>query len=126
MRDATHLTAFSWIRIDATDRIAAFAENLIEGRDEFIANRVYAKLDANVVAPNRIEVRTEHVRRYTLFLNQELVDLSKRLTVTTNGVETYSAPLTPSAATLLRNARRRQDPKMLFPVELRLSVERSP
>ncbi len=123
VRDASHLTRFGWLRIDATDRIAAFPENLIEGRDELIVNRVYAGLKARIAAPNRITVETERVRRYTLFLNEELVDFAKPVTVATNGRITYSGPAVPQVETLLREARHRKDRSALFPAKLTLSVE---
>lgn len=126
VRDATHLTPFGWVRIDATDRIAALTENLTDARDETIVNRVYAKLEAEVVSPNRIKVHTQRVKRYGLFLNQWLVDLSKPVTVVTNGQVSYEGPVVPSAETLLREARLRQDRRMLFPVLLSLSVESEP
>ncbi|MBA2251093.1 MAG: hypothetical protein H0W13_00085 [Nitrospirales bacterium] len=126
VRDATHLSAFAWVRIDATDRIASFSDNLIDRRDDAIKNRLYAKLDAEIVGPNRIEVRTERVRRYSLFLNQDLVDLAQPLTVLTNGRVSYEGTLTPSMATLLREARQRHDRTLLFPAMLTLPVDSHP
>lgn len=126
VRDATHLTAFGWVRIDATDRIVALTENLTDTRDETIVNRVYAKLEAEIVAPNRVEVRTQRVRRYSLFLNEWLVDLSKPIIVVTDGRLSYEGPVIPSVETLLREARLRQDRHMLFPVLLSLPVEGKP
>lgn len=126
VRDATHLTAFGWVRIDATDRIVALTENLTDTRDETIVNRVYAKLEAEIVAPNRVEVRTQRVSRYSLFLNQELVDLSKPIRVVTDGRLSYEGPVIPSVETLLREARLRQDRRTLFPVLLSLPVEGKP
>ena len=123
VRDASHLKTFGWVRIDATDRIAAFTENLVEGRDEYIVNRVYAKLEARISAPNRIEVRTERVRRFTLFLSPELVDLSKPVLVVTNGRAAYEGPVTAQLSTLLREARLRQDWDALYPAQLSLAVE---
>ncbi len=126
VRDATHLTAFGWVRIDATDRIAAFTENLIDSRDERIINREYAKLEATIVAPNRIEVSSERVRRFTLFLNTRLVDLSHPLTVVTNGRVGFKGMVSQNPATLLREARLRQDWNALFPAQLSLPVETGP
>ncbi|MEP6887288.1 MAG: hypothetical protein ABI945_03095 [Nitrospirales bacterium] len=126
VRDATHLSAFAWVRIDATDRIAAFSDNLIDRRDDAIKNRRYAKLDAEIVGPNRIEVRTERVRRYSLFLNQDLVDLAQPLTVLTNGRVSYEGTLTPGMATLLREARQRHDRTLLSPAMLTLPVDSPP
>lgn len=122
VRDASHLVPFAWVRIDATERIAAFTDLLIDSRDELVRRRVYAKLDATVVGPNRIEVNTEHVRRYSLYLNADLVDFSQPLTIVTNGRITYEGAITPSAEVLLRDARHRHDPQMLFPVVIPVAV----
>ncbi|WP_447983055.1 carboxylesterase family protein [Nitrospira sp. Nam74] len=126
VRDATHLSPFSWVRIDATDQIAAFSDNLVDRRDDAIKNRLYAKLDAEIVGLNRIEVRTERVRRYTLFLNQHLVDLAQPITVVTNGRVSYEGALTPSMETLLREARQRHDRSLLFLGMLTLPVDSNP
>jgi predicted esterase len=126
IRDASHLTSFAWVRIDATDRIASFTDQLTDSRDETIANRIYARLEAAVVAPDRIEVQTQRVKRYSLFLNQALVDLSKPITIVTNGRVSYQGPLTPRLETLLRDARLRRDRQRLFPILMSLSVESPP
>src|SRR5207237_356798 len=76
-------------RIDATDRIAEFSENLIDRRDEAIATKRYARLEAEVVGPNKIEVHTRRIRRYTLYLNDTLVDFSRPVTTLANGNVTY-------------------------------------
>lgn len=126
VRDATHLSPFAWVRIDATDRIAAFSDNLIDRRDETIKSRIYAKLDAEIVGPNRIEVRTERVRRYSLFLNQDLIDLAQPITVVTNGRISYEGTVAPSLEMLLREARQRRDRTMLFPATLTIPVDDHP
>ncbi|WP_447968711.1 carboxylesterase family protein [Nitrospira sp. M1] len=122
VRDATHLTNFSWVRIDATDQIAAFSENLVDSRDRFITEKIYAKLEAEVISSNRIVVKTERVRRYSLFLNNELVDLSKPVIVETNGKRSFEGIMTPNLETLLQEARRRQDPGLLFPAQVIVEV----
>ncbi|WNM63927.1 alpha/beta hydrolase-fold protein [Candidatus Nitrospira neomarina] len=122
VRDATHLTPFSWVRIDMTDQIAAFTENLIDSRDEFITGGVYAKLHARVAAPNKIVVSTNRIRRYTLFLNQDLVDFSKPIIVETNGVISFDEMVNPRIETLLKEVRHRSDTHTLFPVKLTIDV----
>lgn len=126
VRDATHLTPFGWARIDATDRIAAFTDLLTDSRDEAIVSRRYARLDAEIVGPNRIEVRTERVKRYSLYLNEALVDFSQPVTITTNGQIGFQGLVVPRVETLLRDARQRQDRRMLFPVLLHLAVGETP
>ena len=126
VRDASHFQPFGWVRIDATDPIASFSEDLVSKRDDRIKRREYARLDASIVAPNRIEVQADRVQRYSLFLNEQLIDSSKPLVVLTNGQVSYEGPVTPSLETLLRQARLRQDSRQLFPIHLAVQVRKQP
>ena len=126
VRDASHFQSFSWLRLDATDRIAAFSDDLVDKSDERIARREYARLDASIVGANRIEVRAERVRRYSLFLNDRLIDLSKPITVITNGQVSFKGTVTQSLEALLRQSRIRQDPGELFPIHLTIVVQNQP
>jgi pimeloyl-ACP methyl ester carboxylesterase len=122
VRDGSHFQPFNWVRLDSTDPIAAFSDDLVDKRDERIKRRVYAKLDVAIREGNRIEVQTHHVRRYSLFLNESLIDPVKPLTVITNGQVSFAGTVTPSLETLLRQARLRQDSQWLFPIHLPISV----
>ncbi|MCP9446440.1 MAG: hypothetical protein NNA22_02570 [Nitrospira sp.] len=126
VRDASHLHPFGWVRVDATDRIAAFSDDLVDRTDERIRRREYARLDASIVEGNRIEVKTERVRRYSLFLNDRLVDPSKPVTVVTNGRVSFEGMVAPSLKTLLQQARLRQTADELFPVHVTIAVEDQP
>jgi len=122
VRDASHLMEFGWVRIDATDRIAMFSEQLMDQFDDLIKNRIYAKLDAEILRNNQIAIKTDRVRRYTLFLNENLIDLSRPVVVTTNGQLSFEGRVTLKVETLLREARQRQDFDVLFPVQLTFDV----
>lgn len=122
VRDASHLTDFGWVRIDATDRIAMFSEQLIDQHGDLIKNKVYARLAVEVRDRNHFEVNTERVRRYTLFLNDALVDFSRPVTVVTDGRTSFQGPVTPRVETLLRDARRRRDVDSLYPAQLTIDV----
>ncbi len=126
VRDASHLTPFSWIRIDATDRIASFSEDLVDKHDEDIRAKSYARLQVEISAPNHIDVRTDHVRQYTLFLNESLVDLTQPVRVLTNGALSYEGLVAPSIDTLLSQSRLRKDPGQIFPVQLTVPVRERP
>lgn len=126
VREASHFQSFTWLRLESTDPIAAFSEDLVDKRDERITRREYAKLDASIVATNRIEVIAERVRRYSIFLNDRLVDFSKPVTVLTNGQVSFTGMVTPSLETLLRQARLRQDPRELFSVQLTIAIPTRP
>jgi dienelactone hydrolase len=124
VREASHFQPFGWVRLDATDSIAAFSDDLITKHDEQIKRREYAKLDAAVVAPNRIEVKAERVQRYSLFLNGQLIDMAKPITVLTNGQPSFEGTVTPSLDTLLRQARIRHDPRQLFPIHIAVTIQK--
>ena len=125
VRDATHLTPLYWVRIDMTEQIAAFSENLIDNRDEFIAGAIYAKLHAEITSPNKIFVSTNRIRRYTLFLNKDLIDFSKPVIVETNGHISFDGMVAPSIETLLQEARHRPDAHIFFPAKLAIDVPSS-
>lgn len=122
VREASHFQAFGWARIDATDEIAVFSDDLITKHDELTKHKQYAKLEASIVSTNRIEVATKRVRRYSLFLNEHLVDSTKPITVLTNGQVAFEGLVTPKVEILLRQARLRQDPRQLFPIHVMISV----
>ena len=122
VRDATHLTSLSWVRIDSTEQIAAFSEDLIDSRDEYITGMIYAKLHAEITDPNTIVVNTLRVRRYTLFLNDALVDFSQPIVVKTNGKISFEGMLTPTIQVMLQEARQRADTHVLFPAKLTIDV----
>ncbi|MDT7043792.1 alpha/beta hydrolase-fold protein [Candidatus Nitronereus thalassa] len=122
VRDASHLSEFGWVRIDGTDRIAMFSEQLIDRQDELMKNRIYARLTVMNIKENRIDLTTARVRRYTLFLNDVLIDFSHPITVVTNGIVSFHGRIIPQLETLLREARRRQDPSVLFSAKLTLDV----
>ena len=126
VREASHFQPFGWVRIDATDSIAAFSEDLVSKKDDLIKRREYARLDASIVSPNRIEVQTERVQRYSLFLNEQLIDYSKPLLVLSNGQVSFEGLVTPSLETLLRQTRLRQDSRQLFPIQLVIQVRKQP
>jgi hypothetical protein len=110
------------VRLDVTDPIAAFSDDLIDKRDERIMRREYAKLEATIVSANRIEVTTERIQRYSLFLNHRLIDPAKPVTIVTNGRLSFEGTLSASLETLLRQARQRQDPRQLFPFHVAVAV----
>jgi len=122
VRDATHLTPFYWVRIDMTDQIAAFTENLIDSRDEFITGGIYAKLHAEIVSSNTIAVTASRVKRYTLFLNETLVDFSQPIVVRTNGKTSIHGIVEPKIETMLQEVRHRSDTHTVFSAKLSIDI----
>ena len=124
VREASHFQSFGWVRLDATDPIAAFSDDLVTKHDERIKRREYAKLEVAIVAPNRIDVKAERVQRYSLFLNSQLIDVAKPITVMTNGQLSFEGIVTGSLDTLLRQARIRHDARQLFPIHIAVTVQK--
>jgi hypothetical protein len=124
VRDASHLLPFGWVRIDGTDQIAAFSEDLIDRSDDAIKQRRYAKLTATVAGSNRIEVTTERIRHYTLLLSPDLIDLARPVTVMTDGRLSFQGQVVPDLRVLLRQARHDQDPDRLFVAQIPITVGR--
>jgi hypothetical protein len=122
VRDATHLTPLSWVRIDSTEEIAAFTENLIDSRDELITGGIFARLHAEITAFNTIVVNANRIRRYTIFLNRDLVDFSKPIIVETNGKLSFEGKVEPSIETLLQEVRHRSDTHTLFLAKLTIDI----
>ena len=122
VRDATHLTPLSWVRPDTTEEIAAFTENLIDGRDELISQMVYSKLQAEITDSNTIVVSSKRVKRYTLFLNDQLIDFSRPIVIHTNGRQSFEGIVKPSIKTLLQGARQYPKRDLLFSAKLTLEV----
>jgi surfactin synthase thioesterase subunit len=121
VEDATHLSRFAWVRIDSTDRIAAFSDALVDQQDDAIRQRRYARLEAEI-KDNRIEVRTQRIRRYTLYMNEKLVDFSQPITIVTNGSTSYQGLVPLSPETLLRERRLRHDAGAIYPGSVSVNV----
>lgn len=122
VRDASHVMPLSWSRIDATEQIAEFSENLVDKRDRLIAAAIYAKLHAEIIRPNTIEVRAIRVKQYTLFLNKALVDFSKPIVVKTNSEKSFEGMVEPSIKMMLQEARQRRDRNNLYPARLTINL----
>ena len=125
VREATHFQPFGWVRLDVTDPIAAFSDDLVGKQDRRIKQREYARLEATIVAANRIEVNTERIQRYSLFLNDRLIDPAKPVTIVTNGRVSFEGTVTASLETLLRQARLRQDRRQLFPFHVAIAIPKT-
>jgi poly(3-hydroxybutyrate) depolymerase len=121
VEDASHLSRFGWVRIDATDRIASFSDALIDHQDDAIRQGRYARVEAEI-KDNKIEVRTQRVRRYTLFMNDQLVDFGRPVMIITNGTTSFEGPVQISMETLLRERRLSHDPGALYPASISVNV----
>jgi hypothetical protein len=64
--------------------------------DRFSESNKWARLRAEIVAPNTIEVETDYLVQFTLFLNSSLVDMGAPVEVTIDGLGTLTITPAPS------------------------------
>jgi len=55
---------------------------------------------ATIQKDNIIEINTHYVRRFTLYLNDQMVNLARPITIVTNGSVTYEGIIQPTVRTL--------------------------
>ncbi len=104
---------YYWATIDET-----------EEKKEGKKNRaLFTSIEAKAVDGNRIEVKSEKVKTYTLFLNDKIVDLSKDVTIVTNGKVSFVGLIKKDPSILLKDARSRQDKEMLFTAAITIKVD---
>lgn len=121
LRDRGHVERFAWAKIEeVSEGIGSISDNLEE---EELRQIRFARLGIEIVGPNRVEVTTENVKRYTLFLNERLVNLEKPITVITNKAVSFEGRVKKSLEGLLREARIRRDQETTFPASLTIEVK---
>jgi len=125
VRDRDHAGRAYWIRIDEIAQEAGsfwLSEHNPE-ETQRLAKGLYARVEARIIPDNRIEVTTDHVRRYTVLLNDQLVDLSQPVRIVTNGKVSFERKVVPDASVLLEEARRRPDPGSLVLAAIEIEVK---
>lgn len=116
LASGTGKRGYYWMRIDEIKRSEEKKE---EKRDRILFTRV----EARIMDGNRIEIRCEKVKTYTLFLNDKIVDLSKTVTIVTNGKISFEGLIKKDPALLLKEARSRQDREMLFTTAVTIKAD---
>ena len=56
-----------------------------------------------------------------VYLNEQLVDLAKEVTIHVNGEESFKGLVNPTMEALIRSTAERGDPKQVFPAQVKLS-----
>ncbi|MDQ7778965.1 MAG: hypothetical protein RDV41_04565 [Planctomycetota bacterium] len=78
------------------------------------------RLEAAIKDKGVIEVKTEEVGRFTIFLNDKLVDLNKPLTVTVNGKTAFQGKPALSLSAVVESVVAKEDPEMMFTARIDL------
>ena len=85
--------------------------------------RVEAGLvDARIAGDNHIAVRTENVRRFSVWLHPSMVDFARPVRISVNGKQS-EYQITASLLDALRSYRRRRDWTLIYHAEIKLTAE---
>lgn len=109
-------TGCYWVRIDETEQPK-------EKKEKKTNWSLFTQIEAKITDGNRIEVKSRKVRKYTLFLNDNIIDLSKPITIITNGRVSFEGLLKKDPSLLLKEARSRQDREMFFTTAVTIKVD---
>ncbi|HEY4485632.1 MAG TPA: hypothetical protein VI702_04830, partial [Nitrospiria bacterium] len=127
VRDRDHPGQNYWLRLDepAPEVVSwqALPEEMEAAEDPPKSEPVFARLSA-VIKGNEITVRAEHVLRYSLLLQRDLLNLDQPVRVTTNGAVSFEGTVTQDSRQMLREAHRRSDPRMITQAVLEIPVPR--
>ncbi|HZR45475.1 MAG TPA: alpha/beta hydrolase-fold protein, partial [Candidatus Manganitrophaceae bacterium] len=115
VRDQVHLDPFYWTEVNETAGEVANVQDSIFDKKEVdrVKKGEFATLIAEV-HQNRVEVKTDRVKKYTLYFNPRLVDFSKPVMIFTNGQKSFEGKLSEKPELLLKEAQRRKDPGALY------------
>ena len=109
-------TAIRYLRV--TD---AKGKPIADAAIHFSDKRAAVKTNADGEAA--VEVKTAGVKRYSVLVSPDMLDLSKEIEVHTNGQTSFAGTVEADARVILEEARRFKDRKLLFVNRVTVDVE---
>ena len=82
-----------------------------------------AMIDAINRGKNRIDVTTQNVARFTIWLHPKMVDIAQPVMVSVDGTVRFTGRVKPSLKTALESYERRQDWGLIYPIKLELQAD---
>jgi pimeloyl-ACP methyl ester carboxylesterase len=120
-----------WLTLDeATDGEFELDELVSNGSQDFdkwrldhrTAKRPGASIEAFNRGDNTIDVTTQNVKRFTVWLHPKMIDVTKPVTITVNSKPRFAEKVTPSLATALESYERRADWGLIYPIKVEVDV----
>ena len=110
---------FRWIRIDEAGSTTSRGD--FENPPGSLIRPTFPRVEATYEG-NRIDVQTAGVKRYTILVSDEMLDLSKPVEVHTNGEMSFSGLVEADAEVILEEARKFKDRKLVFANRIGIDV----
>lgn len=79
-------------------------------------------LEGELLADNVIEIATQHVAKFTVWLHPKMIDVARPVRIVVNGETRFEDRLAPSLATALDSYTRRRDWGMIYPMKVSLEL----
>lgn len=117
-----------WLTLDETTSGTLEYDDLTTSGDDFdswrlehsLTNHRGAMIDAINRGKNRIDVTTQNVARFTIWLHPKMVDVAQPVTVSVDGTVQFTGRVKPSLKTALESYARRQDWGLIYPIKITL------
>lgn len=124
VRDRDHTGRAHWIEIDEiADSVGSFwASETSPAESKKLQDGAYAKVTASING-NTIRVKTDRIRRFSILIGRNLINLDRPIRVEVNGKVQFEGDLTPDPATLLQESRRKRDPDRIILVKSPIHTE---
>ncbi|MHC5077443.1 MAG: carboxylesterase family protein [Planctomycetota bacterium] len=78
------------------------------------------RLEARIVSPTEVDIRTGGVSSFTVFLNDKLVDMEKEIKITVNGAVKFTGKLSRRLPVILETLATREDLNMVFTAAVKI------
>ena len=114
---------FRWIRIEEAG--AAASETRFEDEGGGLLNPSLPRVSA-AYAGNRVEVRTRGVKRVTVLVSDQMLDLRDEVEVLVNGKRLFRGKVEADGRAILEEARRFRDRALVFSNRITLDVDADP
>ncbi len=122
-----------WLTLDeSTDGTIEYDRLLTNGSkdfDEWKLRHETSRLEGSAIdaenhGDNTIVVKTQNVKRFTVWLHPKMVDIAKPVTVMVNGKTRFEGKVKPSLVTALESYERRADWGLIYPVKIEVDERR--
>ena len=118
-----------WLTLDeAAEGDIELDELYTNGSKDFdewrLNHRTVKRPGASIEAINRgdntIDINTQNVQRFTVWLHPKMIDVTKPVAINVNGKPRFSDNVTPSIATALDSYTRRNDWGLIYPIKIEI------